>query len=142
MYRPSRNTTRLFVSMLALWVMPGLGRALSQERQDSKPLVVVIYADWCPLCQSIKPTLAKINEEYKGRIRFVRLDVTDSATTAKSKELARSLGLDQFFEKNESYTSLVVIQSPAGHEIFRAAHDNDFQHYAKVLDRQLNSSKP
>jgi thiol-disulfide isomerase/thioredoxin len=142
MYRLSRNAIPLFVSMLALWALPGLGRALSQERQDAKPLVVVIYADWCPLCQSIKPVLAKINEEYKGRIRFVRLDVTDSSTTAKSRELARSLGLEQFFEENKGTTSLVVIQSPAGHEIFRALHDNDFQHYARVLDRQLNSSKP
>jgi thiol-disulfide isomerase/thioredoxin len=115
---------------------------LLQEKEENKPLVVVIYADWCPLCQSLKPTLLKINEEYKGRIRFVRLDVTDSATTAKSKTLARSFGLEQFFKENLAITSLVIIQNPAGHEVFRAVHDNDFEHYAKVLDQQLHVVRP
>src|SRR5258708_25824694 len=101
---------------------------------DNKPLVVVVYADWCPLCQKLKPALALINERYAGKIRFVRLDVTTEETTAKTNAQARTLGLEQFFEKNRETTSLVMIQDPAGHEVFRALHDYDFQHYATVLD--------
>jgi len=145
MLRLSRKIICSFMLLiLALCVQPGLRGALAQDRdnQENKPMVVVVYADWCPLCQALKPTLARINEEYKGRIRFVRLDVTDSATTAKSKMLARSLGLEQFFKENQAITSLVIIQSPGGHEVFRAIHDNDFQHYAKALDQQLHATKP
>jgi thiol-disulfide isomerase/thioredoxin len=117
---------------------PGFGSL--QEKQ--KPLVLAVYADWCPLCQKLKPALALINEKYKGRIRFVRLDVTSEATMARSRREARSLGLGPFFDKYHETTSLVVIQDPAGHEIFRAFHDYDFQHYANVLDRQLGPAQP
>ncbi len=108
---------------------------------ENKPLVVVVYADWCPLCQKLKPALALINEKYAGKIRFVRLDVTSEETTAKSKQQAQSLGLEQFFEKNHERTSLVVIQDPSGHEVFRAVHDYDFKHYATVLDQQLRAAQ-
>ncbi len=108
---------------------------------ENKPRVVVVYADWCPLCQKLKPALALINEKYAGKIRFVRLDVTDEKTTAASMEQAKSLGLQEFFQKNRERTSLVVIQDASGHEVFRAVHDYEFQHYATVLDQQLRAGK-
>jgi hypothetical protein len=74
-------------------------------------------------------------------IRFVRLDVTSEATAARSRREAKSLGLEPFFDKYQETTSLVVIRDPAGHEIFRAVHDYDFQHYARVLDQQLGSAQ-
>ncbi|HXB21768.1 MAG TPA: thioredoxin domain-containing protein [Candidatus Solibacter sp.] len=104
-------------------------------------MVLVVYADWCPLCQKLKPALALINEKYSGRIRFVRLDVTSEETTAKSKQRAQSLGLEQFFDKYHDTTSLVIIQDASGHEVFRALHDYDFQHYAKVLDQLLRTEQ-
>jgi len=109
------------------------------EPAEKKPMVVVVYADWCPLCQRLKPALALINERYNGKINFVLLDVTSAATTAQSKQRARSLGLEGFFDKNYDATSLVVIRDPGGHEVFRARHDYEFDHYAKVLDQQLDT---
>lgn len=118
--------------------LPGLGGV---EREQSKPLVVVIYADWCPYCQQLKPVLALINEKYKNRINFVRLDLTSEATAAASRQQARKIGLEEFFDKNQERTSLVLIQDAAGHEIFSAIHDYDFQHYAAILDKQLNAQQ-
>ena len=135
-YRQARNIILLLA--LAVFSVPTFSGSPSTE---NKPLVVVVYADWCPLCQKLKPALALINEKYSGKIRFVRLDVTSKETTAKSKLEARSLGLEQFFEKNRDRTSLVVIQDPAGHEVFRAVHDYDFEHYATVLDQQLRAAQ-
>jgi thiol-disulfide isomerase/thioredoxin len=136
MRRQARNIILLMAA--TVFSVSSLG---GSQPTENKPLVLVVYADWCPLCQKLKPTLALINEKYSGRIRFVRLDVTSEETTAKSKLQARSLGLEQFFEKNRDRTSLVVIQDPAGHEVFRAVHDYDFEHYSTVLDQQLRAAQ-
>ena len=111
------------------------------QTQKAEPLVAVIYADWCPLCQKLKPVLARINERYKGQIRFVRLDVTSEKTAAAAKVEAHNAGLGPFFDENQERTSLVIIQDISGHEVFRAYHEYDFQHYAKVLDQLLATTQ-
>jgi len=133
-----RARKMVFLFAVILLCVPGFGGA---QQEEKKPLVLVVYADWCPLCQNLKPVLALMNERYRRKIRFVRLDVTSEATTAKSRQQARSLGLEPFFDKYYTLTSLVVIQDPAGHEVFRAVHDYDFQHYATVLDQQLGAKQ-
>ena len=134
-----RQFWRIFLLMaVTLFSISGFGGSPAPE---NKPRVVVVYADWCPLCQKLKPALALINEKYAGKIRFVRLDVTDEKTTAASMEQAKSLGLQEFFQKNREKTSLVVIQDASGREVFRAVHDYEFQHYANVLDQQLRAGK-
>lgn len=132
-----RAKLRIVGYLLAVMAFLAPSRINSQP-QEKKPMVVVVYADWCPLCQRLKPVLALINDNYKDKIQFVRLDLTTEATTAKSRTLARSLGLESFFDKNQGTTSLVVIKDASGHEVFRAVHDYEFQHYAAVLDLQLH----
>jgi thiol-disulfide isomerase/thioredoxin len=128
--------TAVLLLAVSIFSAPGTGRAQEQE-QEKKPLVMVVYADWCPLCQSLKPVLALMNERYRGKIRYVLLDVTTEATTAQAKSRARSIGQEAFFNENYVATSMVVIKDPAGHELFRARHDYDFHHYEAVLDQQL-----
>ncbi|HLZ00014.1 MAG TPA: thioredoxin domain-containing protein [Candidatus Angelobacter sp.] len=126
---------------ICVLILSVLAFAGGPQRVENKPLVAVIYADWCPLCQKLKPTLVLINDRYQGKIRFVLFDVTSEETMEKSRQQARSLGVEQFFDKNKETTSLVIIQDPSGREVFRAFHDYDFQHYAAVLDQQIRQPK-
>src|SRR5271154_1187773 len=106
---------------------------------DKRPFVLVVYADWCPSCQHLKPVLAIINEKYQKKIRFVRYDITTEETAADSKRQAAKLGLADFFDKNHGQTSLVVILDSSHREIFRTVNDYDPEHYEEVLDRTLQS---
>ena len=130
-----QRTVRTICLFLAI-VLP-VAMAGNAQESAKKPLVVVVYADWCPYCQNLKPALALMNERYRGRIHYVVLDVTSEATTAQAREQARNLGLEKFFDQNYVTTSLVVIKDPAGHEVFRAVHDYDFHHYESALEQQL-----
>ena len=104
---------------------------------DKRPYVLVVYADWCPSCQQLKPTLALLNEKYSGKIRFVRFDITSERTAAKSQEQAAKLGLADFYEKNHDRTSVVIILDASRREVFRTVNDYDPMHYETVLNEQL-----
>jgi thiol-disulfide isomerase/thioredoxin len=124
----------LFVVTLTVCGVARLSLAAPPEK---KPTVLVMYADWCPSCQQLKPVLALINEKYRNKIRFVRFDITSEETSAKSKEQAEKLGFADFFEKNKERTSLVSILDPSGREVFRTINDYEPEHYETILDRLM-----
>lgn len=134
-----RKTRRLVLCFAVTLLM--MQRCPASAPVDHRPRVLVIYADWCPLCQRLKPTLALINEKYHGQIRFIRFDVTSEATVTESKIEARKLGLEDFFKANLDQTSLVVIQDANGHQVFHAVHDYDVEHYEAVLDQELHRER-
>ena len=37
--------------------------------------LLYFYADWCPNCQTMNPMVEELEEEYKGRIKFLWLNV-------------------------------------------------------------------
>jgi thiol-disulfide isomerase/thioredoxin len=140
---------KAFVALLATIALffPALGRAQQPEKRpaaaekEKKPTMLVVYADWCPVCQKLTPVLSAVADKYKGKIRFVRYDITSRSTEAESKDQVQLLGLDEFFAKNREATSLVVILNSAGHEEFRGRGDYEPKHYEAVLDRLLQAEK-
>jgi thiol-disulfide isomerase/thioredoxin len=114
---------------------------LAAELQG-KPVVVDIYASWCPACKNVAPTLAKLNQEYAGKANFVVLDVSDQASTAKATARAKELGLDKFLAKNISQTGLIAIIDPATSKILTEERDEaEIATYKKPLDAFIARAK-
>ena len=107
---------------------------------DKKPFVVVVYADWCPTCQELKPTLLHINQKYQNRIHFVRYDITSEESAERSNQTMAQMGLADFFDKYERKTSLVVILDSSKREVLRTYNDFNREHYEKALDQLLAST--
>ena len=42
---------------------------------SGQPTLVWFHADWCHVCQQIKPDVAELGETYEGQVHFVRLNV-------------------------------------------------------------------
>lgn len=118
-----------FVSLVSVPVLAGpaaqadspaatttIGSPLAKELQG-KPTVVDVYANWCPACKAIAPTLSSLKEEYKGKVNFVVLDVTDRAATNQAQASAQKMGLTKFLEANKSATGTVAVIDPATGEI-------------------------
>jgi thiol-disulfide isomerase/thioredoxin len=115
------------------------GGRLAKELQG-KPVVVDIYADWCPGCQSIKPTLSTLKKEYSGKVNFVVFDVTDRKTSAASQAKAQQLGLSDFFAANKSKTSTVAIINPATGKILKVYQANpNLSDYKAVLNPAITA---
>ncbi|GBO54690.1 hypothetical protein APA_2741 [Pseudanabaena sp. lw0831] len=108
------------------------------KKLHGKPVVIDIYASWCPACKNIAPTVSQLKQQYAGKVHFVVLDVSDRSSTAKSEAIARELGLSEFFEANKTQTGSITIVNPSTGKIL-AQHRNNPQKsaYTKVLDKAL-----
>lgn len=51
------------------------------------PCVVDFYADWCGPCRKLKPVLNELAGEWKGKVKFLTVDVD------KHGDLARKYGI-------------------------------------------------
>jgi thiol-disulfide isomerase/thioredoxin len=116
-----------------------VGGPLSKSLQG-KPVVVDVYASWCPACKNIAPTLSQLKQQYAGKVHFVELNVTDKSSTAKSEAKAKELGLSKFFAENKTQTGSLTIIDPATGKILSQYRNNpDKTAYTTVLDQAIAS---
>lgn len=47
------------------------------EASHQRPVLVDLWADWCPPCVVIAPVLEKVVTEYAGRVALVKVEVDD-----------------------------------------------------------------
>jgi len=114
-----------------------VGGPLAQQLQG-KPVLVDVYASWCPACKNIAPTLSQLEQQYVGKVEFVVLDVTDKATTAKAEAKAKELGLSDFLAANKAQTGTLTIVDPATDQILAQHRNNaNLADYTTVLDKAL-----
>ncbi|MBW4623690.1 MAG: redoxin domain-containing protein [Cyanosarcina radialis HA8281-LM2] len=114
-----------------------VGGPLARQLQG-KPVVVDIYASWCPACKNIAPTLSQLKKDYAGKAHFVVLDVSDKAKTSQSEAKARELGLSQFFAANKSQTGMVAVIDPATGNILAQHRNNpNLADYTSVIDAAI-----
>jgi len=54
----------------------------SDVLQSELPTLVDFWATWCGPCKQIAPLLDSAAAEYKGKVNFVKVDVSDNKSTA------------------------------------------------------------
>ena len=120
------------------------GSTISASAQDSmmmmekmnpkNPTVAIIRADWCSACRELEPVMSELMKEYKGKLNFVSLDVTNEETTAKAAATAKSLGLTSFFEANKKSTSTVGVFKNKK-QLFKTTHNSDRSALVSAFDK-------
>ncbi len=111
--------------------------ALAKELQG-KPVVVDVYASWCPACKNVAPTLSQLKQQYGNKANFVVLDVTDRQATANTMKLAAKTGLTKFLNANKSQTGTIAIIDPASGKVIKQFRNNaTLSDYTAVLDRSI-----
>jgi thiol-disulfide isomerase/thioredoxin len=105
---------------------------------QGKPVIVDIFADWCPACKNIAPALADLKKTYGDKATFVVLDVSDAAKVKASAAKAKELGLSAFFTANKAQTGRVSIIDPAtGKSLSDYNNEPNTAAYSNVLDKAI-----
>ncbi len=107
------------------------------KMSSAKTTVAIIRADWCSACQKLEPEMAELREQYKDRINFVVLDVTNDETTKQATAIARKHGLAKFFAANKKKTSTVVVLDSKNNIVFKTDHNADRDAYVKAFDEAI-----
>jgi thiol-disulfide isomerase/thioredoxin len=108
------------------------------KQLQGKPVIVDIYASWCPGCKNIAPTLSQLRRQYAGKANFVMLDVSDSKKTQNSMRTAAKLGLTSFFNANKAQTATVAIIDPATGKVMKQFRNNaELADYTGIIERSI-----
>lgn len=128
----------LFMAVTALSVSAQGTMAKSEKMMsdDGRPLVVFVRADWCPYCKKLEPKMSKFVEQYKDKVRFVTLDITNDEMTRKSATIAKDEGLDEFFDSNKTKASTIAIFKDKK-QVYSTLHNTDQKDIAAAIDEVL-----
>ena len=117
-------------------IVPAISSA--DAANPSKPYVVKLHAQWCPICMLTKGVWSQVEMTYAGRANFVVFDFTDDATTSASKAEAARLGLGKFFDENVGATgSISVLDGRTGREMASVQGVHGFDEYRAAIDEGL-----
>jgi thiol-disulfide isomerase/thioredoxin len=78
------------------------------------PLVVNLWATWCPPCRKELPDFQKVSDERKDAVRFVGVNVGEDEASASKFVESVGVTFDQYVDENsELQTALGVTGMPS-----------------------------
>ncbi len=107
-------------------------------KEDTRPVVAVIKAEWCPYCKRIDPVVGGLMKDYAEKLNFVVFDVTNAKTTAESKAMAEKLGMTKFFNEYKGKTSTVAVLKDKK-VVYKTSNNGEKADYVEAFDKALEN---
>ena len=70
------------------------------------PVVVDFWAEWCMPCKMIAPVVDELSKDYKGKVKFAKVNVDDNTQLATDLHVM-SIPLLVFFKNGTEITRMV-----------------------------------
>lgn len=117
---------------------PAVPAITAVEAADtSRPYVVKLHAQWCPICMMTKNVWSQIEVAYAGRVNFVVFDFTDEVTTDRSRAEAKRLGLEKFFDNVGGTGTIAVLDGRTREESASIHGIRGFDVYRAAIEASL-----
>lgn len=75
--------------------------------EEKKPVFVDFFATWCGPCKRLSPIIDELSGEYKGTVKFVKVDVDKSPKLAQKYEVMAMPTMKFLTQKCKNGKSLV-----------------------------------
>jgi cytochrome c biogenesis protein CcmG, thiol:disulfide interchange protein DsbE len=119
------------------------GGSTSFARYRGKPLVLNVWASWCPPCQQEMPAFEQVHQALGDRVQFAGLDRADSRSDAKSFATQRGITYDLLFDPSDEFAPAVgiavmpttLLVSPDGVVVKTHAGVMDAAELTKLIDQ-------
>ncbi len=112
----------------------------AEAANPTKPYVVKLHAQWCPVCMLTKPVWRDIEARYAGRVNLVVFDFTDEETAGASNAEAERLGLGEFFDEHSGWTGTIAVVDARTQTATAEIHGSrDFAEYRAAIDASLTA---
>jgi thioredoxin 1 len=77
---------------------------------SERPVLVDFYAPWCGPCKTLSPTIAKLADDYVGRVEVAKVDV-DEAPQLSERYRVEGIPTLLFFQGGKVVDSVVGLAS-------------------------------
>lgn len=77
-----------------------------EVKKSNIPVMVDFYADWCGPCKMMAPLVAQLSEEYSGKCKIAKCNVTDYPGLASEYKIM-SIPAFLFFKEGKVVDSVV-----------------------------------
>ena len=85
------------------------GQEVSTQSLLNKPLIINVWYSTCEPCRRELPALANADTQYRDRVRFVGVNIKDSATVAKEFASQYGVEFELLLDKNGLFISQLGI---------------------------------
>ena len=77
---------------------------------DTKPVLVDFYADWCQPCKMVAPILKQVKEQLGNKVKIIKINV-DNNQSVSAKYNIRSIPTLMLFNKGQVKWTKVGVAS-------------------------------
>lgn len=112
----------------------------AEATNPSKPYVVKLHAQWCPVCMLTKDEWAEIEAAYADRVNLVVFDSTLESDRTKSRAEADRLGLRDVLDAYYGATGMVLVIDPQTRQVVaQLGGIHPLEDYQTAIDAALTA---